>query len=79
MPFFYEPGVDTNLNVKIPRSLLPEGSEAEYPEDDSHFSYASFLFCKLPIYAEYRYTEPVNTSLNWISNFSKLVLLVLGM
>ena len=54
VPFFYEPNLDTNLNCKIPKALLPEGSEEKYPLDPTHFSYASFLLYKLPIYAEYR-------------------------
>ena len=57
VPFFYEPNLDTNLNCKIPKALLPAGSEEKYPLDPSHFSYASFLLYKLPIYAEYRYCK----------------------
>ena len=53
IPFFYEPGCDTNINVKVPRALLPPGSEAEFPEKTDYLPFAAFLLNKLPIYAEY--------------------------
>eukprot|EP00095_Tigriopus_kingsejongensis_P002555 maker-scaffold309_size213625-snap-gene-1.22 protein:Tk02555 transcript:maker-scaffold309_size213625-snap-gene-1.22-mRNA-1 annotation:"2og-fe oxygenase" len=51
MPFFYEPGVDSNINFKIPNALLPAGSQDKF--DTSYYPYGTFLFFKLPIYAEY--------------------------
>lgn len=53
IPFFYEPSFNTNINTKIPRSLLPPSSGALYPEDDTVVPFATFLLNKLPIYAEY--------------------------
>eukprot|EP00095_Tigriopus_kingsejongensis_P002560 maker-scaffold309_size213625-snap-gene-1.29 protein:Tk02560 transcript:maker-scaffold309_size213625-snap-gene-1.29-mRNA-1 annotation:"isopenicillin n synthetase" len=55
IPFFYEPGCDTNINVKIPAKLLPPGSEAKYPQRPEPLPFAAFLLNKLPIYAEYRH------------------------
>ena len=51
VPFFYEPHCDANINCKIPRALLPEGTPTE--ADGEYFPFAAFLLNKLPIYAEY--------------------------
>ena len=53
MPFFYEPSYSTNINTKIPRSLLPPGSEALYPDTDEVLPFGTFLLNKLPVYIEY--------------------------
>ena len=56
IPFFYEPGCDANINVKLPRALLPEGTrDGEHPdwpseEDLPYHPFAAFLLNKLPIY-----------------------------
>lgn len=53
IPFFYEPGCDTDINVKMPKKLLPPGSESMYPLKKEPLPFAAFLLNKLPIYAEY--------------------------
>ncbi|TRY70644.1 hypothetical protein TCAL_05942 [Tigriopus californicus] len=53
IPFFYEPGCDTNINVKMPKRLLPPGTESSYPTEKEPLPFAAFLLNKLPIYAEY--------------------------
>ena len=54
IPFFYEPGCDANINVKLPRALLPEdtrdGRHPDWPADLPHYPFAAFLLNKLPIY-----------------------------
>ena len=53
IPFFYEPSCDTNIHTKVPKALLPLGSEKLYPLNDSYYPFGTFLLNKLPIYAEY--------------------------
>ena len=54
IPFFYEPGCDANINMKIPRALLPANTISEEGEESlDHYPFASFLLNKLPIYTEY--------------------------
>ena len=53
IPFFYEPGCDANINVKLPRALLPEdtrdGRHPDWPADLPHYPFAAFLLNKLPL------------------------------
>ncbi len=54
MPFFYEPCCDGDINLKLPRSLLPSDRPEVTPgKDDFYYPYAAFLLNKLPIYTEY--------------------------
>lgn len=54
-PFFYEPCLDANINIKIPTSLLWTQENVNGLEDDEEFTYGSFLLNKLPIYTEWDY------------------------
>ena len=54
IPFFYEPGCDANINMKIPRALLPAGTEeGSNGESLEYYAFATFLLNKLPIYIDY--------------------------
>lgn len=70
MPFFYEPGADADINTKIPASLLPPGTEDKF--DRSYYPYVTFLFFKLPIYAEYSHVSdniPESVYKKYIENY----------
>ncbi len=54
-PFFYEPCLDANINIKIPPSLLWSKENVNGIADDEEFTYGSFLLAKLPIYTEWDY------------------------
>ena len=54
-PFFYSPCMDTNINIKIPKSLLWTTENVNGIPDDEVYLYGSFLLQKLPIYAEFDY------------------------
>ena len=52
-PYFYEPCLEANINIKIPSSLL--WTKENVNGFDEPFSYGSFLINKLPIYTEWDY------------------------
>ena len=54
-PFFYSPCMDTNINIKIPKSLLWSTENVNGIPDVEVYLYGSFLLQKLPIYAEFDY------------------------
>lgn len=54
-PFFYEPCLDANINIKIPKSLLWTSENVNGLDEDEEFTYGSFLLNKLPIYTEWDY------------------------
>ena len=54
-PFFYEPCLDANINVKIPKSLLWTTENVNGLKKEDVFLYGTFLLNKLPIYSEWDY------------------------
>ncbi len=55
LPFFFEPNLDANINMKLPRGLLPpeETARADSEGGGDYYPFGAFLLNKLPIYAEY--------------------------
>ena len=51
MPFFFEPNLDANINMKLPRALLPAGSTTSGQED--YYPFGAFMLNKLSIYVEW--------------------------
>ena len=48
-PFFYGPLLDANLNAKLPKPLLPPGTEST---DKDYIPWGAYLLNKLTVYTE---------------------------
>ncbi len=67
MPFFFEPNLDTNINMKFPRALIraldeksggrkkteAEGEKEKESSAPSYYPFGAFLLNKLPMHVQY--------------------------